>query len=175
VNATGARTLARVVNELGVKWNGGRYDRAAVERFYAGMTGRAHTVASAIEINRPVNLAKCLRALEATGGVVRDCSDEEIMDAKAVVGREGLGCEPASAASVAGLKRLVAEGVVDGGARVVCVLTGHLLKAPEATIGYHSADGYLERHGVRAMRFANRPVRVPNDIERIMEAVRGAV
>ena len=77
-----------------------------------------------------------------------------------------------SAASVAGLKRLVEEGVVDRDARVACVLTGHLLKAPEATIGYHSRDGTLEKRGIAEGRFPNRPVKVPNDIERILEAVR---
>ncbi len=172
INATGARTLSRLVNEEGVRWNGGRYGRKRVDEFYRDLKDRAHTIASAIEINRPVNLSKCLRALEITDGVVRDVPDEEIMDAKAVVGTEGIGCEPASAASVAGLKRLVEEGVVDRDARVACVLTGHLLKAPEATIGYHAGDGTLEKHGIGAGRFPNRAVKVPNDIEKILEAVR---
>ena len=64
---------------------------------------RADTLASAIEINRPVNLPKALRALDRCGGVVREVTDTEILDAKAKVGAGGLGCEPASAASVAGL------------------------------------------------------------------------
>ena len=62
---------------------------------------KADTIASAIEINRPVNLKKCLRALEFMNGVVRQVSDQEILDAKAKVGAGGFGCEPASAASVA--------------------------------------------------------------------------
>jgi len=174
INATGARTLSRLVNQEGLRWNGGRYDRARVNEFFRTLAERAHTIASAIEINRPVNLSKCLRALEVTNGVVRDCSDEEILDAKAVVGLEGIGCEPASAASVAGLKRLVGEGAIDRDAVVACVLTGHLLKAPEATIGYHSCDGSLARYGLGPGRFPNRPVRVPNDLEKILEAVRAA-
>jgi threonine synthase len=177
VNASGARTLSRIVNEEGFRWNGGRYGRDRADAFFARMKEhdeRAHTIASAIEINRPVNLSKCLRALEITDGVVRDCPDADILDAKAVVGTEGLGCEPASAASVAGLKKLVEEGVVDRGARVACVLTGHLLKAPEATIGYHAEDGSLEqKYGLGRGRFPNRPVPVPNDIEKILEAVKG--
>ena len=68
---------------------------------------RASTIASAIEINRPVNLTKCLRALEICDGVVREVTDQEILDAKAQVGAGGFGCEPASAASVAGAKLLV--------------------------------------------------------------------
>ncbi len=174
INATGARTLSRVVNEEGFRWNGGRYDRPRVDAFFRDLKDKAHTIASAIEINRPVNLSKCLRALEITDGVVRDCPDADILDAKAVVGTEGIGCEPASAASVAGLKKLVEEGVVDKGARVACVLTGHLLKAPEATIGYHAEDGSLEeKYGLGAGRFPNRPIPVPNDIEKILDAVKG--
>ncbi len=171
ISATGARTLSALVNEEGVRWNGGRYGRERVDEFCRNLKDRAHTIASAIEINRPVNLSKCFRALEITNGVVRDVPDEEILDAKAVIGTEGIGCEPASAASVAGLKRLVEEGVVDPDARVACVLTGHLLKAPEATIGYHAGDGSLEKRGIGAGRFRNRPVKLPNDIEKILEAV----
>jgi threonine synthase len=172
INATGARTLTRLVNEERLAWNGGHYDRPRVDAFFKTFTDRAHTIASAIEINRPVNLSKCLRALEITDGVVRDCPDAEILDAKAVIGLEGIGCEPASAASVAGLRRLVAEGVVDKGARVACVLTGHLLKAPEATIGYHADDGSLSAYGLGTGRFPNKPVAVPNDLAKILAAVK---
>ena len=66
--------------------------------------------------------------------------DQEIMDAKARVGAGGLGCEPASAASVAGAKRLREEGVIAPSDRVVCILTGHQLKDPTATVAYHSTD-----------------------------------
>jgi threonine synthase len=171
VNSAGAPTLSRLVNVKGLRWNRGRWDRALAERYFEEEAGRAHTVASAIEINRPVNLSKCLRALDVMDGVVRDVPDQDILDAKAVVGTEGIGCEPASAASVAGAKLLVEEGLIDRDALVACVLTGHLLKAPEATIGYHSGGAELESFGVGAARFANRPVRVPNDIERILEAI----
>ena len=99
---------------------------------------RADTLASAIEINRPVNLPKALRALERCGGVVREVTDQEILDAKAKVGAGGLGCEPASAASVAGLRKLLQEGVIAPDERVVCILTGHLLKDPNATVAYHT-------------------------------------
>ena len=70
-------------------------------------SGGRRPIASAIEINRPVNLDKCLRALDVCDGVVREVTDQEILDAKAQVGAGGLGCEPASAASVAGAKKLV--------------------------------------------------------------------
>ena len=105
INSTGARTLTRLVCQKGLRWNGGDVDDGIIDDDYEMMDRenlRAHTVASAIEINRPVNLKKCLRALELTDGVVREVTDEAILDAKAMVGANGLGCEPASAASVAG-------------------------------------------------------------------------
>ena len=104
-------------------------------------------------------------------------SDQEILDAKAQVGAGGLGCEPASAASVAGAKRLVAEGVIAPDERVVCILTGHQLKDPTATVAYHAADReqfdrVLGSRGVRRAAFANRAVAVPNDLEEIIKAIR---
>jgi len=138
---------------------------------------RASTIASAIEINRPVNLQKCLRALEWCRGLVRNVTDQDILDAKARVGAGGMGCEPASAASVAGLKLLVAEGVIGPGERVVCILTGHQLKDPTATVAYHAADPeqfekVLGSRGVRRAAFANRAVAVPNDLEAIVRAIK---
>jgi threonine synthase len=179
INAEGADTLFRLYSILGLRWNGGRYDRQAVRKFYAEMDreGRqAATLASAIEINRPVNLSKCLRALEWLHGVVAKVSDQEILDAKAVVGQAGLGCEPASAASVAGLKRLVEQGVVQRGQRVVCIITGHQLKAPEAAVAYHGKDGLLEKYGafgVKTAPLANSPIPVPNDLDALLKTLRG--
>jgi threonine synthase len=155
-------------------------DRQAVGQYYGQLdaAGRqANTIATAIEINRPVNLSKCLRALEWLNGVVLSVSDQEILDAKAIVGRTGLGCEPASAAGVAGLKQLVARQVVGKDQRVVCVITGHQLKAPDVTVGYHSEKGdelakQLERYGVVDAPFANRPVQVKNDLDEILRLVR---
>ena len=130
----------------------------------------------AIEINRPVNLKKCLRALEFSDGVVRMVSDQEIMDAKARVGAGGLGCEPASAASVAGAERLREEGVIAPSDRVVCILTGHQLKDPTATVAYHSTDQdqfdqVLGSRGVLRAGFANRPIVVANDLDDIIRSI----
>jgi threonine synthase len=94
----------------------------------------AHTVASAIEISRPVNLPKALRALDFMNGVVRQVSDDEILEHRAMVARWGFGCEPASAASVAGLHQLLDEKVISPDETVVCILTGHELKDPNATV-----------------------------------------
>ena len=93
------------------------------------------TVATAIRIGAPVNAEKALRAIRTTGGTAASVSDTEILTMqKALASREGVGVEPASAASVAGVKRLVAGGVIDRDERVVCVVTGHLLKDPETVV-----------------------------------------
>ncbi|MCC6803701.1 MAG: threonine synthase [Anaerolineae bacterium] len=97
----------------------------------------AETVATAIKIGNPVNYPKAVRSLQWTEGVVEQVSDQEIMDAKALIDATGIGCEPASACSLAGIRKLVASGVIKSGETVVGVLTGHLLKDPEATIAYH--------------------------------------
>jgi threonine synthase len=179
VNAAGADTLYRLVNQEHVTWNGGHVDRSRVAAFYKQMEAenrRAKTLASAIEINRPVNLYKCLRSLEWTQGVVEKVTDQEILDAKAQVGAGGFGCEPASAASVAGVRKLRAAGVIDRQERVVCVLTGHALKDPHATVAYHTkkeaelAEEY-GAYGVRTAAFANHPVVVADDLEKIIEAI----
>jgi threonine synthase len=98
----------------------------------------ADTVASAIRIGDPASYDRAVRAIKHTRGVVTTVSDDEILEAKATIDRAGVGCEPASAASVAGARRLVREGVIAPGARVVAVLTGHLLKDP-ASVASSSA------------------------------------
>ena len=182
INSTGARTLSELVNARGLQWAGGHVDDDAITKYYAYLDQqgiRAVTLASAIEINRPVNLKKALRTLEVTGGVVREVTDEEILDAKAKVGAAGIGCEPASAASVAGAKRLREQGLIEKGQTVVCILTGHQLKDPNAAVNYHSAQGEafaqaFGKYGVKAARFPNRPVKVENDLNKIIKVVEGA-
>lgn len=100
----------------------------------------AETLATAIRIGAPVSFPRAVRSLRETRGVVTTASDLEILEAKAVVDAAGIGAEPASCASVAGAKRLIAEGVIDGSDSVVCLLTGHLLKDPAATLDYHESD-----------------------------------
>ena len=179
INASGAQTLDQLVGTHGLTWSDGLPDMDLTDRYYAGLDAggkKASTIASAIEINRPVNLKKCLRALDFCDGVVRQVGDQEIMDAKAKVGAGGLGCEPASAASVAGAKRLREEGVIAPSDTVVCILTGHQLKDPTATIAYHGTDQenfekVLGSRGVRRAGFANRPVIVPNDLDDIIRTI----
>jgi threonine synthase len=179
INASGANTLYELYEHRQLRWNAGRPDTTIVDRYYAELDAgarRASTIASAIEINRPVNLIKCLRALDACDGVVREVSDQEILDAKSQVGSGGFGCEPASAASVAGAKQLRAAGVIGPDERVVCILTGHQLKDPDATVAYHSTDQdrfkrVLGSRGVRQATYANRAVAVANNLEEIIKAI----
>ncbi|MDI3341179.1 MAG: threonine synthase [Sphaerobacter sp.] len=95
------------------------------------------TVATAIRIGDPVSYAKARRTIEVTGGVVAAVSDAAILEAKARIDRAGIGCEPASAATLAGLRALVAEGVIPVGASVAGILTGHLMKDTDAVMAYH--------------------------------------
>ncbi len=166
INATGADTLTELVNNKKLTWNDGRVNQKIIDDYYADLTARnfsPHTCASAIEISRPVNLKKCLRALDICNGVVRAVTDEEILDAKAVIGKHGLGCEPASAATIAGLIHLRAEGVIGADERVACVLTGHPLKDPNVTVNYHK-----QKQG----KFSNPPIEAPNDLDEIIKLIK---
>ena len=166
INATGADTLTDLVNNKKLTWNNSHVDQKIIDDYYADLTARhfsPHTCASAIEISRPVNLKKCLRAIDVCNGVVLAVTDEEILNAKALIGKHGLGCEPASAATIAGLVHLLAQGVVAKDARVACVLTGHTLKDANATVNYHK-----EKQGP----FSNPPVEAPNDLQAIIKLIR---
>src|SRR5436190_3534685 len=141
INASGANTLNELYSRGNLRWNAGRFDREKIGKFYATldeMNYHPHTIASAIEISRPVNLPKALRALDVMKGVTREVSDEEILEHRAMVARWGFGCEPASAASVAGLRKLLDEKVISADEQVVCILTGHELKDANATVQYHT-------------------------------------
>lgn len=180
INAAGANTLYDLYQHHNLRWNDGRPDQTLIDKFYADMDAqnrRANTLASAIEINRPVNLKKCLRALDACDGVVREVNDTEILNAKAQVGAHGFGCEPASAASVAGAKLLREQGVIAPSDRVVCILTGHQLKDPTATVGYHAPETdeakKLAKSGVSQCSFMNTPIPVANDLQEILSVIRG--
>jgi len=166
INATGADTLTDLVNNKKLLWNDGRVNQKIIDDYYADLTARnfsPHTCASAIEISRPVNLKKCLRALDICNGIVRAVTDEEILDAKAIIGKYGLGCEPASAATIAGLKHLISDGTITADERVACVLTGHPLKDPNITVNYHK-----EKQG----QFSNPPIEAPNDLDEIIKLVK---
>jgi threonine synthase len=125
IQAEGANPLYRTIHE--------RSGRELV-------TVEADTLATAIRIGNPASWRKSLKVLEATGGCVEQVSEAEIAVAKAEIGADGVGCEPASAVTLAGLKKLVKSGFVQRSESVVLVLTGHVLKDPEYTIKFHRGD-----------------------------------
>lgn len=111
--------------------------RSFVKEFESYEPIHAETLATAIKIGNPVNYPKAVRTIMWTDGVVEQVSDQEILDAKALIDAQGIGCEPASGCSLAGVRKLVSSGIIKPGETVVSILTGHLLKDPDATIGYH--------------------------------------
>jgi threonine synthase len=125
IQAQGANPFYRSVREFG-------------GRKLESMT--ADTLATAIRIGNPASWKKALRALQATGGEVEEVSEVEIATAKAEIGADGIGCEPASAVTLAGLKKLRRSGFVKPGDAVVLILTGHILKDPDFTIKFHRGD-----------------------------------
>ncbi|HXQ27102.1 MAG TPA: threonine synthase [Candidatus Acidoferrales bacterium] len=125
------------------------------------------TLATAIKIGAPVSWKKALRAVLRSSGKIISVSEQEIADAKAMIGRDGIGCEPASATTVAGMKKLVAAGHIRPGDSVVGVLTGHVLKDPDYVSHYHRGTLSLEsgaKDGAAPQRiagaFQNAPVNV---------------
>jgi threonine synthase len=100
----------------------------------------AETLATAIRIGNPASWKKSLGVIEATGGRVEQVSEADIAIAKAEIGADGVGCEPASAVTLAGLKKLVGSSFVQPSESVVLILTGHVLKDPEYTIQFHRGD-----------------------------------
>jgi threonine synthase len=130
----------------------------------------AETVATAIKIGNPASTPRARRSIELTNGWVTTVGDDEILDAKAAIDRSGIGCEPASAASLAGLRRLVREGTVGPEETAVALLTGHILKDTDAVTAYHFADvDGAPRRG------ANRPIRVAAEISALEQALADAL
>ena len=125
IQAEGANPLVRSMRE-----NGG-----------TNLTSvRAETMATAIRIGNPASWKKAVRVIRETGGTVEQASEIEIALAKAEIGADGIGCEPASAVTLAGLKKLVKQGFVKAGEVVVLVLTGHVLKDADFTLKFHRGD-----------------------------------
>jgi threonine synthase len=125
IQAEGANALVRTMRETGGK------ELVSVQ---------AETMATAIRIGSPASWKKAVRVLEATGGAVEQVSEVEIALAKAEIGADGIGCEPASAVTLAGLKKLVTQGFVKKNECVVLILTGNLLKDPDFTLKFHRGD-----------------------------------
>ncbi|MEJ2078356.1 MAG: threonine synthase [Acidobacteriota bacterium] len=147
----------------------------------------AFTLASAIKIGRPISWKKAVRTLDFTDGWCDVVTEQEIADAKAILGRDGIGCEPASATTVAGLKKLIemarsgnADVTIDPDEEIVAILTGNLLKDPDYTINYHLDNLYetamyetrlVRKAGKLDSTFANPPVPIEADKARIRELI----
>ena len=129
IQATGANPLFTSMHE-----NGGRELTPVT----------ADTRASAIRIGNPASWRKAVQALQSTGGWCEQVTEQEIALAKAQIGAEGIGCEPASAVTLAGLKKLVADGRVGTEERAVLILTGHTLKDSDYTINFHRDELFTE-------------------------------
>jgi threonine synthase len=122
----------------------------------------AETVATAIRIGDPASHDRAVRTIRETRGLVEAVSDAQILEAKAVVDASGIGCEPASAAAVAGTRQLVRKGIIRKADSVVAVLTGNVLKDPDAVMSFHARPG----------RWRNPPVEIEprlSDVERALK------
>jgi threonine synthase len=133
VQAEGSAPLARLFASLG----GEPSDSHAALPSTMAPVEKPRTLATAIKIGAPVSWQKSLRAVLRSHGQVISVSEQEIADAKAMIGRDGIGCEPASATTVAGIRKLVAAGKIHPEEEVFAVLTGHVLKDPDYVNQYH--------------------------------------
>ncbi len=133
IQAEGAAPVARLFATLDLK----KTDGGANLPETMAPVENPRTLATAIKIGAPVSWKKALRAVLRSGGKVISVSEQEIADAKAMIGRDGIGCEPGSATTVAGIKKLVAAGHIRADEDVIAVLTGHMLKDPDYVSAYH--------------------------------------
>jgi threonine synthase len=132
---------------------------------------QAETRATAIRIGNPASWKKAVHVLEATGGACEQVSEIEIAQSKAEIGAEGIGCEPASAVTLAGLKKLVKQGFVKPEESVVLVLTGNLLKDPDFTMEFHRGDLFKNTSDENAAATLNPLRRPPIVLDATLDAV----
>jgi threonine synthase len=142
------------------------FARSFADNFAQRHRVKADTVASAIRIGDPASYDRAVRAIRETDGLVLSSSDEELLEAKAAIDASGVGCEPASAVTLAGIRRLVQEGKIRSSDQVVAVLTGHILKDPGLLLRYHQEIDPPPPG-------ANRPIEIDADlreVERVLKA-----
>jgi threonine synthase len=166
---------------------------AGADPLYQGVTSsdpdsmsiveHATTLATAIKIGKPVSYWKALDGVRTTNGWVTEVTEQEIADAKAVIGRDGIGCEPASAVTLAGLRRIIRDGTdepFDKNENVVAILTGNGLKDPSYTFAYHagslhdqsSVETIVTRSGNKIEpNFGNKPIEASADEDEIKSII----
>jgi threonine synthase len=174
VQAAGAAPFARLFAPEFESTAPQKADRILSELF--APVEQPQTLATAIKIGAPVSWKKALRALLWTDGFALSVSEQEIADAKAIIGRDGVGCEPASATTVAGLKRLVADRLIEPDEDVVAVLTGHILKDADYAINYHQETLFTQELSAKSKEerrlagtYSNPPSRVKATKAAILE------
>jgi threonine synthase len=160
IQAEGANALVRTLREAAGK---------------CLISVQAETRATAVRIGNPASWKKAVHVLEATGGACEQVSEIEIAQAKAEIGAEGIGCEPASAVTLAGLKKLVKLGLVKREESVVLILTGNLLKDPDFTMGFHRGDLFKGTPDETASAGLNPLRRPPMVLDATLDAVIGTL
>jgi threonine synthase len=163
IQAEGANALVRTLREAGGK---------------KLVSVLAETRATAIRIGNPASWEKAARVLEATGGACEEVSEVEIAQAKAEIGAEGIGCEPASAVTLAGLKKLLRQGFVKLEETVILVLTGNLLKDPDFTMEFHGGTLFQgtadERENAKLNPFRHPPVVIDATLDAVLKTLEQA-
>ncbi len=163
IQAEGANSLVRTLREAGGKHL---------------VSVQAETRATAIRIGNPASWEKAVKVLHATGGACEQVSELEIAQAKAEIGAEGIGCEPASAVTLAGLKKLLSQGFVKRQETVVLVLTGNLLKDPDFTMEFHRGDLFrgtpYEQEAAKLDRFRHPPVVLDATLDAVIKTLEQA-
>lgn len=159
IQAEGANALVRTMRETGGK---------------KLIPVHAETAASAIRIGNPASWKKAARVLQETGGAVEQVSEVEIALAKSEIGAEGIGCEPASAVTLAGLKKLVRTGFVKSHESIVLILTGHLLKDPDFTINFHRGELFSEQKNELLTASQRAPIVLDSSVDAVISALKQA-
>src|SRR5580693_4702521 len=162
IQAEGANALVRTLREAGGK---------------RLVSVQAETRATAIRIGNPASWEKAVRVLQATSGACEEVSELEIAQAKAEIGAEGIGCEPASAVTLAGLKKLLKQGFVKPEETVVLVLTGNLLKDPDYTMEFHRGDLFKDtpyEQSAKLDRFRHPPVVLDATLDAVIKTLEQA-
>ena len=159
IQAEGANALVRTIREKSGK---------------SLVSMQPETRATAIRIGNPASWKKAVHVLGATGGACEQVSELEIAQAKAEIGAEGIGCEPASAVTLAGLKKLLKQGFVKQNESVVLVLTGNLLKDPDFTIDFHRGDMFEEDRGAAMQTLRHAPVVLDATLDAVIKTLEQA-